>query len=392
MKKQFNPDYQVTTYQLEHVSTGGRYFHIDANDRNNCMAIIFKTIPQNSRGVQHILEHLALCGCEKYPIRDPFTNLSKRSLNTYMNAWTGADFTAYPFSTQNEMDFRNLMSVYLDAAFRPLLKKTDFMQEGWRYDFDEKGHLQYKGIVLNEMKGQVQSSANYLYYKIQRLLYQHSSYRHISAGLPEEITDLSYEELRRYYDTFYHPSNAKIYSYGDLDFQQHLRYIDQHYFSKYKWLDLQNEIKVLRSGQQESQPQKWGYHVFDGPVDNSAEKCEKQFKMAICLECNDIIKDRFDCYGLNVLSFLLFQQPNGIFYKRLIESGLAPSFINGCGYDYSNKLSNFVVGVQGIEEGQVPAIEKVVAECLQEAANNKFDEQLVEGILHQIEIQNKIPS
>lgn len=147
----------LTAYRLRHTKTGAEHLHIARDDSNNVFAVSFRTTPQDSTGVAHILEHLALCGSAKYPIRDPFFKMLNRSLSTFMNAFTGPDYTMYPFSTQNSKDFYNLLSIYLDATFFPLLKNLDFMQEGWRLEHanvtDRTTPLTFKGVVFNEMKG-----------------------------------------------------------------------------------------------------------------------------------------------------------------------------------------------------------------------------------------------
>ena len=151
------PDFNLTLYTLEHNTLKTKVYHFDTDDTNNSLVFTFKTLPDNNKGKPHILEHLITCGSEKFPVRDPFMAMTKRSLNSYMNAWTGSDFTSYPFSTTNKADFENLLNVYSDMVFKPSLNYYDFLQEGWRYDFgannDPRQNLNYKGVVYNEMKG-----------------------------------------------------------------------------------------------------------------------------------------------------------------------------------------------------------------------------------------------
>jgi Zn-dependent M16 (insulinase) family peptidase len=149
--------FEITSFKCTHVATGAKFVHLDCQDMDNAFAVLFRTPPDDHTGKPHILEHLATCGSESYPVRDPFMQMLKRSLNTYMNAWTGSDYTMYPFSTQNSQDFRNLLSVYCDMAFFPTMKYEDFRQEGHRLEFkewnDPSTPLEYKGVVFNEMKG-----------------------------------------------------------------------------------------------------------------------------------------------------------------------------------------------------------------------------------------------
>ena len=220
------PELELTALHLQHDKTGADYLHIARDDSNNVFSIGFKTNPPDDTGVPHILEHTTLCGSEKYPIRDPFFKMLPRTLSNFMNAFTASDHTFYPFATTNTQDFRNLMSVYLDATLHPLLKETDFTQEGWRVGPEnpkaadtagdaspEDSKLVFKGVVYNEMKGQM-SDAGYLYY----IRFQDHIFPDInnSGGDPQKITDLTYEQLRKFHADHYHPSNAKVFTYGDL--------------------------------------------------------------------------------------------------------------------------------------------------------------------------------
>ena len=221
--------FDINAYKLEHTGTGARYLHLDTSDMDNVFAVLFRTPPDDNTGKPHILEHLATCGTEKYPIRDPFFNMLKRSLNTYMNAWTGSDFTMYPFSTQNAKDFRNLLSVYLDMAFFPRLQELDFRQEGHRIEFKEWNNpdtqLEYKGVVYNEMKGAMSNPEDAFVHKINENLFERAQYKFNSGGDPKFIPDLKYPDLVNFHRKYYHPSNCTFLSYGDLDFTKHLEFI-----------------------------------------------------------------------------------------------------------------------------------------------------------------------
>ena len=167
--------FDITAYKLEHIRTGAKYLHLDSSDMDNVFAVLFRTPPDDHTGKPHILEHLSTCGSKTYPLRDPFFNMLKRSLNTYMNAWTGSDFTMYPFSTQNSKDFKNLLSVYLDMSFFPKLEYYDFRQEGHRLEFkewnDPNTPLEYKGVVYNEMKGAMSNPDDAFIHKLNENLF-----------------------------------------------------------------------------------------------------------------------------------------------------------------------------------------------------------------------------
>ncbi|KRX07100.1 Metalloenzyme, LuxS/M16 peptidase-like protein [Pseudocohnilembus persalinus] len=380
------PDFQLTGYYLEHKKLGTQFLHIDTPDQNNCMAIIFKTLPNNDKGTPHILEHLACCGGEKFPVRDPFMKMLKRSLNTYMNAWTGPDFTAYPFSSQNEQDFKNLMNVYADISLRSLLKETDFRQEGWRYDVDADGNLTYKGVVFNEMKGVFQTQDSVLAEEINKRLYKGSIYSNCSGGIPSDITDLSYEEVKDFYNTYYHPSNTKIFSYGDLNFQEHLKYLDKNYFSTDKF-QKHEAIKPLPKIEKFKEPLK--DLTFYGPPESHSLDEGSECKFGFTFLCNQVTENPIETLGLQVLSYLLFQTPNGPLYKNLIEAGLAPAFISGNGYESYQLEGAFTIGVQGISEESIEQIEQIIFETLKNEV--EFDEELIESVLHTMELDSKVP-
>mmetsp|Transcript_30089 Transcript_30089/g.39933 ORF Transcript_30089/g.39933 Transcript_30089/m.39933 type:complete len:268 (+) Transcript_30089:47-850(+) len=224
------PDFDIQAYKLEHEATGAKWLHLDSSDTDNVFAVLFRTPSDDHTGKPHILEHLATCGSKHYPVRDPFFNMIKRSLNTYMNAWTGSDFTMYPFSSQNAQDFRNLLSVYTDMAFSPNLNYYDFRQEGHRLEFNEpedsSSGLTYKGVVYNEMKGAMSNPDDAFMHRLSENLFQKSQYRFNSGGEPKFITDLQYQELVDFHKKYYHPSNSQFFTYGDLDFTEHLKFVE----------------------------------------------------------------------------------------------------------------------------------------------------------------------
>ncbi len=213
-----------TLIELVHEPTGARIMHIANDDPESLFCLSFQTLPTSSNGVAHILEHTVLCGSKKYPVKDPFFAMTRRSLNTFMNALTGQDFTCYPASSQVEKDFYNLLEVYLDAVFFPELKKMSFHQEGHRLQFAE-GKLQFQGVVYNEMKGAMTSSESRLWQAIAKHLLPNLPYAYNSGGDPLEIPSLSYEELLEFHRAFYHPSRCLFFFYGNLPLHKHLDFI-----------------------------------------------------------------------------------------------------------------------------------------------------------------------
>lgn len=222
---------QSTLIELVHEPSGARILQIANSDPENLFCLSFQTLPDSSNGVAHILEHTVLCGSQKFPIKDPFFAMTRRSLNTYMNALTGQDFTCYPASSQVEKDFYNLLEVYLDAVFHPELKKVSFLQEGHRVEFvdpkDPKGPLQFQGVVYNEMKGAMSSIESRLWEALAKRLTPDLPYAHNSGGDPKEIPHLTYEQLIEFHKTFYHPSRCLFFFYGNLPLVRHLDFIEK---------------------------------------------------------------------------------------------------------------------------------------------------------------------
>ncbi|MCC6201242.1 MAG: insulinase family protein, partial [Moraxellaceae bacterium] len=214
------PSLGLEVAEYRHRATGAVHYHLAADNAENVFLVALRTMPMDSTGVAHILEHTALCGSRKYPVRDPFFLMIRRSLNTFMNAFTSSDWTAYPFASQNRKDFDNLLSVYLDAVFFAQLDPLDFAQEGIRVEFesptDPDSPLVYKGVVFNEMKGAMSTSQSVLWETLNKHLFPTTTYHYNSGGDPEHIPDLRYEDLLSFYKEHYHPSNAVFMTFGDI--------------------------------------------------------------------------------------------------------------------------------------------------------------------------------
>src|SRR5690554_6170599 len=230
---------------LVHKKTGARIALIDNDDDNKVFSIGFRTPPANSTGVAHIIEHSVLCGSKNFPAKDPFIELAKGSLNTFLNAMTYPDKTIYPIASMNDQDFKNLMHVYMDAVFYPNIyeRKEIFQQEGWHYNIsDADGQLTYNGVVYNEMKGAFSSPESQLNRLNQNSLFPDTAYGVESGGDPEFIPELSYQEFLDFHRTYYHPSNSYIYLYGDMNFEERLNWMDEEYLSKFDYLEVDSDI------------------------------------------------------------------------------------------------------------------------------------------------------
>ncbi|RYC59470.1 hypothetical protein CHU98_g6744 [Xylaria longipes] len=385
------PELELTALHLKHDKTGADYLHIARDDSNNVFSIGFKTNPPDDTGVPHILEHTTLCGSEKYPIRDPFFKMLPRTLSNFMNAFTASDHTFYPFATTNAQDFQNLMSVYLDATLHPLLKKTDFTQEGWRIGPEnpqtaeadgeanpEDSKLVFKGVVYNEMKGQM-SDAGYLFY----IRFQDHIFPSInnSGGDPQKITDLTYEQLKKFHAEHYHPSNAKLMTYGDMPLADHLREIDAQ-MSAFERIQADIEHKQpidLSNGPRTVK-------VF-GPVDPLADP-DKQYKTSVSWIAGDT-SDVVESFSVALLSSLLMDGYGSPLYKGLIESGLGTDFSPNAGYDGSAATGIFSVGLTGVNESNVETVKSEVQRILRDVRDKGFERGKIDGYLHQLELSLK---
>ncbi|KAI9701384.1 MAG: Mitochondrial presequence protease [Bogoriella megaspora] len=385
------PELELTALHLQHDKTGADYLHIARDDKNNVFSIGFKTNPPDDTGVPHILEHTTLCGSEKYPIRDPFFKMLPRSLSNFMNAFTSSDHTTYPFATTNQQDFKNLMSVYLDATLHPLLKAEDFTQEGWRIGPEnplaaatEDGkdaadnRLVFKGVVYNEMKGQM-SDAGYLYY----IRFQDHLFPAInnSGGDPQKMTDLTYEELKRFHEEHYHPSNAKLFTYGDIPLAEHLKDVSSR-LEKFSRIMPDKDIKIpidLSGGRQSI--------TIKGPLDPlvSADSQYKTSTSWLMGETSDVQ----EMFALGVLSNLLMDGYGSPLYKALIEPGLGSDFSPNTGFDSSGQIAVFSVGLSGVKQTDVLKVQDAIYSTLKSTKTNGFEKVKVDGILHQLELALK---
>ena len=229
------PELDATLHEMEHTQTGARLVWLERDEENKTFGIAFPTLPKDDTGVFHILEHSVLCGSDRYPVKEPFVELLKHSMNTFLNALTFPDKTLYPISSRNPKDFLTLMRVYLDAVFHPAIYHNPaiFRQEGWRYEFDADGQPHYKGVVFNEMKGAFADADELETNALNRALFPNTPYRFVSGGDPACIPDLTYEQFLAAHRKFYAPSNALIFLDGAVDLDTVLRVLDEEYLRSF---------------------------------------------------------------------------------------------------------------------------------------------------------------
>ncbi|KAF9114277.1 Mitochondrial presequence protease [Mortierella sp. AM989] len=375
---------ELDAIRLKHDKTGAEHLHISRDDSNNVFGVGFATPPDNSSGVPHILEHTTLCGSRSYPVRDPFFKMLNRSMATFMNAYTASDYTFYPFSTTNPIDYKNLRDVYMDAAFFPHLRELDFKQEGWRLEHenpnDKNSPIVFKGIVYNEMKGQM-ADAGYLFWsKMQQYMFPGTTYANNSGGDPASITDLTHEELVHFHRTHYHPSNAKFYTYGNFALEDSLEFINSKLqeFSPITPPLAEKVVKPFGS------PRRIGLTC---PVDPMSSP-EKQTKISVSFLANKAT-DTFEGFGLRILSDLLTDGHASPMYKALIESNLGSEYSANTGYDGSTMVSSLSFGVQGMKQEDIPKVEEAITKVLHEVQEVGVDPKRIEAIVHQMELGQK---
>lgn len=372
-------------YQLEHLKTGAQLIHLSNEDENNCFVVAFRTTPMDSTGVAHILEHTALCGSKRFPVRDPFFSMIRRSMNTFMNAFTASDWTMYPFSSQTEKDFYNLMNVYLDAAFFPHLSELNFKQEGHRLEFEESDNpdspLTIKGIVYNEMKGSMSSQSQIMHQCTGEALYPSVTYKYNSGGDPREITKLTHEQLKEFHNSHYHPSNAFFYTYGNLPLKKHLEVINRETLSEFEKISVDT---MVPDESRYSEPKEF---VFRYPLEKSEDDGKKVQTALAWLTPS--IKEPLEVLSLQLINLILLGHSGAPLRKSLLESNLGKALADTTGYEDEIRDTWFSVGLQGVAESDVDQVETLIRTTLQEIVDQGIDEEEIELAIHQMELDTR---
>lgn len=371
----------VVIEEYDHVKTGAKHYHLASSNDENVFLVALRTMPMDSTGVAHILEHTALCGSKKYPVRDPFFMMIRRSLNTFMNAFTSSDWTAYPFASKNKKDFNNLLSVYMDAVFFASLNEQDFLQEGHRLEFEDTSDpstpLMHKGVVYNEMKGAMSSVPSQLWQTLTKYIYPTNTYHFNSGGDPESILDLTYEELKAFYKKHYHPSNAIIMTYGNIPASEHhatfSEYLDQFDKSTDK-ITVQDEKRYFSPVRVE---ESYGYNQIDG---------QTHHVIGWLLGHSTNLEEQLEAH---FLSSLLLENSSSPLRHALETTDLGASPSPLCGLEDSNKEMCFVCGVEGSEPGKRDEVEQLILTTLQGIVENGVSEEQVESVLHQLELSQR---
>lgn len=368
----------VFVSEYKHKVTGATHYHLASELDENVFLVAFRTQPMDSKGEAHILEHTALCGSEKFPVRDPFFLMIRRSLNTFMNAFTSADWTAYPFATQNKKDFQNLLEVYLDAAFAANLNELDFAQEGIRIEL-ENGEPVYKGVVFNEMKGAMSSPSDQLYHQLAHHLFPKTTYHYNSGGDPKDIPDLTYPELVDFYKSHYHPSNAVFMTFGNesaYHLQEQFETLALSKFEKGQTLHSTPETRLTAP-----------VEVTETYALDAEDLKDKTYHIISWLlpEASDI-KLRL---GMRLVEGILLEDSASPLRHYLETCDYAQSTGPIMGVDDSNFEMTFFCGVQGSNPEHAQEFKDGVFKILEEVASKPVDAEMVDAILHQIELHQR---
>ena len=358
-KEQDLTDIHSCGYIIRHKKSGARIVVISNDDDNKVFYIGFRTPPEDSTGVPHIIEHTVLCGSEKYPVKDPFVELVKGSLNTFLNAMTYPEKTIYPVASCNETDFRNLMSVYMDAVFHPNIYKYReiFKQEGWHYELEDKdAPIIINGVVYNEMKGAFSSPDDVIQREILNSLFPDTAYGNESGGDPDHIPELTYEDYLNFHRKYYHPCNSYIYLYGDMDIVEKLRWMDEEYLSKYEEIPLDSTIKLQKA--------------FDKPREvykkYSISSTEEE-KGNTYLSYNLVIGTALDkelYQAFDVLDYALISAPGAPLKQALIDAGIGKDIVGG--YDSGIMQPTFSIIAKNTDLSEQERFLTVIRETLQE--------------------------
>jgi Zn-dependent M16 (insulinase) family peptidase len=366
---------KTTAGLYRHARTGAELLSLSNTDENKVFAVVFRTPPTDGTGVAHILEHSALCGSRKYPVKEPFVELLKGSLQTFLNAFTYPDKTCYPVASQNLQDFYNLIDVYLDAVFYPRLTPYTLQQEGWHFELDDPSRpLSYKGVVFNEMKGAYSSPDRTLVEYSQQSLFPDHTYGLDSGGHPREIPNLTFEQFKAFHERYYHPSNARLYFCGDDPPEERLRIVDV-YLKEFGPVTIASEIPAMKSF---TEPR----HIV-----RPFAVADPQAKGMVT--ANWLLPETTDtetCLTFRMINYMLLGMPASPLRKALIDSGLGEDLAGG-GLEDELRHMYFSTGLKGIRVDDAARVETVILETLTRLAKEGLDPLTIEAAVNTIEFR-----
>ena len=402
-------EYQGRGIRLEHDKTGLDLYHLLCDDRENLFAFTFKTIPGDDMGIPHIVEHSVLSGSRRYPVKDPFLSLMRGSMNTFLNAMTYPDKTVYPAASPVEKDYFNLMSVYGDAVFFPTLSEEVFRQEGIRLERDDTNRPAYTGIVFNEMKGAYSNHDSIVGEWSYRSLFPDTPYRHDSGGEPTAIPDLTYEAFREFHQKWYHPSNCRLFLYGNIETERQLAFLQEQFLSSFtsgpsagpipkqqRWEaprrfsftspgiaaeGVSNEPGLADDGLE-------GQDLAAGQGEGGGEGAGGRSSIVLSWIIGDIT-DPDEVLALEVLAEVLLGHVGSPLYKTVVDSGLGEDISPVSGLETDLQELVFAVGIRGTDPGKSEAFEKLIEHFFAETVRKGLPSEAVEGALKRVEFRQR---
>lgn len=372
------PEVNADAYLLRHVKSRARLLYLDTDDDNKVFYICFRTTPDNSKGTPHIMEHSTLCGSRKYPLKEPFVELAKGSLNTFLNAITWPDKTMYPVASRNSQDFKNLMDVYLDAVFYPNCLKNPqiLMQEGWHYELESKdGPLTYNGVVYNEMKGALSSPDAILEDRAMEVLFPDTTYGVESGGDPEVIPSLTFKEFTEFHRRFYHPSNSYIYLYGDMDIDETLRYLDEEYLSHFTAHAVDSAVAVQTPFQERKKITR-SYGISEG------EDTKGKAIHSLYTACTDHMTTA-ESLAFKILNYTLIEMDGAPLKKAVVDAGIGNDLTGN--YCDSYKQPVWQIEVTGSEPGKQDQFASVLDSTIRSIVLKGLNRDMLSAALNRTE-------
>lgn len=363
-----------------HENSGAQLYNIENNDDNKVFSISFRTPPEDSTGLPHILEHSVLCGSRKFPTKEPFVELAKGSLNTFLNAMTFPDKTMYPIASKNKKDFLNLMDVYLDAVFFPAIyvNPNILKQEGWHYEiYKPEDDISYKGVVYNEMKGAFSQPESVLFRKIQEHLYPDTPYGFESGGDPEFIPNLTQEQFLKFHKKYYHPSNSYIYIYGDGNILEYLEFLDREYLSNFSKDEVFSEINFQTPF---SEPKEF---IIDYPISKGEKEEEKSF-LSLSYSVGKSTDGEI-CLAFDILNYLLLQTDSAPLKRALIQAELGKDVVGSFDNSILQPIFSIIVKNSNLEKKE--EFKKVVFNTLKRLVSEGIDKKLIQAAINIYEFQ-----
>ena len=381
LQAQFVDEISSQAYIMEHIKSGARLLYLANDDDNKVFSISFRTPPADDTGVAHILEHSSLCGSRKYPLKEPFVDLVKGSLNTFLNAMTFPDKTMYPVASRNDKDFHNLMDVYLDAVFYPSFYQNRYTlrQEGWHYNLDSlDGELSYNGVVYNEMKGVYSSPDAYLENEAMKALFPDNCYRFESGGYPDAIPQLTQEKFEQFHKTYYSPENSYIYLYGDMDIDATLEYLDSEYLNSFE------KTGTVDSAIAEQQPLPRTADIEAFYPVGAEEDCTAKTYHELSIVTGKAT-DLQTSMALSLLKSTLLDSESSALRRALMDAGVG-QIINGS-YTSSMYQPVFSIRASGSEKDLRDKFISVIYKTLQDITINGIDKKLLEANINSMEFK-----